>query len=109
MKGPADAAALNGTCGSVGVNRRDSHLPGVRAATAGTLGVAGRAGLSKCPDKRSWLVAPGSPRMTLLSSHLSLSPLSLFPLRACGQDFKNIEVPFGHCLYLSWRQATLGT
>lgn len=50
MKGPADAAALNGTCGSVGVNRRDSHLPGVRAATAGTLGVAGRAGLSKCPN-----------------------------------------------------------
>lgn len=50
VKGPADAAALNGTCGSVRVNRRDSHLPGVRAATAGTLGVAGRAGLSKCPD-----------------------------------------------------------
>lgn len=50
VKGPADAAALNGTCGSVGVNRRDPHLLGVRAATAGTRGVAGGAGPSECPD-----------------------------------------------------------
>lgn len=49
VKEPVDAAALNGTCGSVGVNRRDPHLPGVRAATAGTRGVAGGAGLSECP------------------------------------------------------------